>query len=166
MLLSLPKTRSILAFILAFCVITIVVIVGFIMIARFGGWMTEEDLAHLTGSITKKEWMVIEDLMRLGDLISDRYWGPYDDRPCPKPPDRLEDLFDPEFLNDPDWYLNHGRFRYLDSGIDPWGTPFYYRKDPIGDVGYWITVRSFGANRRDDGGKGDDIERRYLTAYK
>lgn len=48
------------------------------------------------------------------------------------------------------------------DGCDPWGSPYYV--DAVldhhycGDGCYRITVRSFGPNRRDELGKGDDIQ--------
>jgi hypothetical protein len=54
--------------------------------------------------------------------------------------------------------------RYIRSGVDPWGSPFYYRvtaKRSTGYTAYEVTVRSFGSNRIDEGGKGDDFENVY-----
>jgi hypothetical protein len=51
------------------------------------------------------------------------------------------------------------------DGRDPWGSPYYV--DAVldhrycGEGCYRITVRSFGPNRRDELGEGDDIQ---LTA--
>jgi len=49
------------------------------------------------------------------------------------------------------------------SGLDPWGTPYCIEvvRDPsYSHLFYRLTVRSFGRNRRDDLGKGDDLQLR------
>lgn len=48
------------------------------------------------------------------------------------------------------------------SGLDPWGTP-YQVEAAWGlrcnkGIDYYVTVQSFGRNRRDDLGKGDDLQ--------
>jgi hypothetical protein len=62
--------------------------------------------------------------------------------------------------------LNHARARGSDrvngiDGIDPWGSPYFFEVVPnqfYGETGRSIVVRSFGPNRQDDSGMGDDVQ--------
>jgi hypothetical protein len=62
--------------------------------------------------------------------------------------------------------LDHARARGSDrvngmDGIDPWGSPYFFEVVPsqsYGETGRDIVVRSFGPNRRDDSGMGDDSQ--------
>jgi hypothetical protein len=53
----------------------------------------------------------------------------------------------------------------LQEGVDPWGSPYFYQVSEEltrgGLCHYKVTLRSFGPNRRDDGGDDDDIQRTY-----
>jgi hypothetical protein len=62
--------------------------------------------------------------------------------------------------------LDHARASGSDhmngmDGIDPWGSPYFFKVVPsqsYGETGRDIVVRSFGPNRRDDSGMGDDSQ--------
>ena len=62
--------------------------------------------------------------------------------------------------------LDHARASGSDhmngmDGIDPWGSPYFFEVVPsqsYGETGRDIVVRSFGPNRRDDSGMGDDSQ--------
>ena len=40
--------------------------------------------------------------------------------------------------------------------LDPWGTPYHYAPLGASEGGPAVMIRSFGPNRADDGGRGDD----------
>jgi hypothetical protein len=47
------------------------------------------------------------------------------------------------------------------DGIDPWGSPYFFEvvsNQSYGETGRNIVVRSFGPNRQDDSGMGDDVQ--------
>ncbi len=48
--------------------------------------------------------------------------------------------------------------KWLKSGKDPWGSPFHYDVDTEDKM---LTIRSFGPNRKDEFGSGDDVQHRY-----
>lgn len=50
----------------------------------------------------------------------------------------------------------------LNSGSDWWETPFHYEVQPLGIDGSHLIIRSYGANRKNDGGNGDDVERDWV----
>lgn len=50
------------------------------------------------------------------------------------------------------------QFRLLNSGSDWWETPFHYEVLPLGNKGSNLVIRTYGANRKDDGGTGDDVQ--------
>ena len=48
--------------------------------------------------------------------------------------------------------------RHMQSGKDSWGTRFYYKFDAKTEK---LVIRSFGPNKKDEKGKGDDLHREY-----
>lgn len=118
--------------------------------------VTWESALHLVGCISTTEAQTTDELKKISEYIIVHY-----DRPQIAPPGILKDLLAPGVTPEDDF----GPFapRVL-AGFDPWGSQYVYERRLVGSDDrfnvYEITIRSKGANRRDEYGGGDDIQRK------
>lgn len=117
------------------------------------GWYSKVEIA------VKMEYGYFKQLVNWTCQLGER-------PPFSNPPERLHEFFAVDFPEkDHEFRGGYGfTFRYLSTGIDPWGTPFIYEVKQVGvrESGlteYQITVRSVGSNLRDEQGAGDDLQR-------
>ena len=124
----------------------------------------KERFLHLFGLRSEAETILTNEYVDFKRLVK---WTCYFSQPRrfkDSPPETLHEFFVVDFSEEDDLFRRplNVIFRYLSTGIDPWGTPFIYetkwldREDELEE--YRITVRSVGANQRDEQGAGDDLQ--------
>ncbi|MCX7387788.1 MAG: hypothetical protein NTX48_14085 [Planctomycetales bacterium] len=123
-----------------------------------------EPILHVFGMISEDEWVVKGDLQHFRQLV-DRVIMSWDDTIIGDPPQQMAEYFAVDF---PDKASTFGYgagwvFKYLDKGVDPWGSNFIFKSELVRGEGktgvLFLTVRSIGANRLDEDCKGDDIQK-------
>jgi len=145
--------------------LVVLIVVFLILVGAFGlrkpRW---EPILHLIGAISKNEADMKTELQQFERLIGSIIIS-WDGTIVEEPPTELEDYLQvdfPEKINEFGGGPN-AAFRYLQTGVDPWGSKFIFKTEftRIDDreAELKITLRSIGSNQLDEEGKGDDLQR-------
>lgn len=136
-----PTRRLRLLFLgLAVCACVAVTAV-FVLLPRH--WQGREDYHRLTG--------LLHDYSIVSRVLDE--WVAATGEP---PPSNLIDLVE--------GVPSKPNLRWIAKQVDPWGTPLIYRSSRLaGSEIYEVTLRSWGPDRTDDNGGGDDMQRTYLV---
>lgn len=124
-----------------------------------------EPILHLFGMISEDESAVNTELQRFRKLAKFVIWA-WEDGHIKDLPTELDDYIAVDFPDKASEFGSRPVFRYLDKGVDPWGSKFIFTSELVRGDGrsgeLHLTVRSVGANRIDENGNGDDIQKKMV----